>query len=318
MASKSPKTYIIALGGNALTAPGDRGTAEEMAQRIRNALKGILSVLKPDDRLVLTHGNGPQVGNELLRYDAGKQIYGVESFPLDMAVASTQGYIGYLLEREWRNLLLEQGREPKAASLVSLIEVSPSDPAFERPAKRVGKTYYDRDEVKKLIREKNWRFTEEIKQNKKGWRRVVPSPQPLKVLNAGALKTLLEAGFMLVAGGGGGIPVINHGGQWQGVEAVIDKDAATALLAETLNADEFIVLTDVDYVYENYGTPAQKPLEVLNINQIEEYIARGVFGEGNMLPKIKAAVSFVRRTGHKALITGLDGLQVRKGTWVVS
>ncbi len=317
METRRGKTYIIALGGNALTRPGDSGTPEEMARQIRHALEGILQILNSEDRLVLTHGNGPQVGNELLRYDAGKSFYNIPPFPLDVAVAATQGFIGYLLERELRNLLQAQPQGREVASLVTLIEVSPSDPAFEKPTKRVGKTYYDINEVKRLIREKNWQFTEEIKQNKKGWRRVVPSPEPLQVVNEAALKKLLDTGFMLITGGGGGVPVELRNGKWRGVEAVIDKDAASALLAATLEAEEFIILTDVDFVYENYGQPGQKALEILTLNQIEQYISHGIFGAGNMLPKIKAAANFVQRTGQTALITELEGLKTGRGTRII-
>jgi len=309
--------YIIAFGGNALNSPGGDGSAREMTLNIRKALRSILPVLKNGHRLVLTHGNGPQVGMEILKNDAGKTLYNTSVFPLDVLVAETQGQIGYLIERELRNLLSAHNLDYEVAGSIGMIEVDSKDPAFAHPEKRVGKTYYDETEVAQMQSEKRWKFAEEIKNGKKGWRRVVPSPEPKYIVNKKSLQTLVDAGIIVIAGGGGGIPVIRTDGQWQGVEAVIDKDRATALLAEELSADRMIILTDVPYVYLNYGKPDAEKLEQISLKEIDILTSKGVFGKGNMLPKIQAAAHFVKRTGHPAVITNFEGLQTGKGTQIV-
>ena len=303
------KVAVVALGGNALSGPGDDGSIRSMRRHVRRAVEALFKLRQQGYRLVITHGNGPQVGAQLLKNDAGKQIYHIPAYPLDVLVADTQGEIGYLIESEWRNLLREKKRDARVAAQVSMIEVDPSDPAFAHPVKRVGKTYYDEEEVRRLEREKSWQFLQETKNGRTGWRRVVPSPVPQAVVNADALRALLEAGFDIIAGGGGGIPVSRDGrGLLQPVEAVIDKDLTSALMARTLKADRLIILTDVSQVYLNYGKPGQKAIDRVSVDELEEYIDQGQFGAGNMLPKIRAAMDFARRSGNPAVITDFEGL----------
>jgi carbamate kinase len=306
---------VVALGGNALIKPGQKGTVSEMRANIREALLNMAPVVRPDAQLVIAHGNGPQVGTLLLKDDAGKNVYDTPSYPLDVLVAETQGEIGYLIESELRNILRHDNPGRDVASLVTMIKVNPGDPGFENPQKRVGKMY-SKEEAVRLAEEKKWRFAKEIKNGNEVYRRVVPSPEPIDVVNKEAIKTLLEKNFIVITAGGGGIPVYEKDGQLYPVEAVIDKDLASALTAELIGANKFIILTDVPYVYLNYGMPGQKPLKHIGVEQAEEMMQKGVFGSGNMLPKIKAAVRFARRTGKQSLITDFEGLKNNEGTLI--
>jgi len=307
------ETVVVALGGNALIKPGEEGTASQMRKNIRQALENILDAVSPEAALVITHGNGPQVGTLLLKDDAGTRHYGTVSYPLDMLVAETQGELGYLIESELRNLLTSRGIDREAATLVTMVEVSPDDPGFSSPQKRVGKMYSE-DEARVLEKEKKWRFAPEIKQNTKGYRRVVASPKPLALVNGEALKTLVQRGFITVTAGGGGIPVMRIGGKLMPVAAVIDKDLASALVAREVRADRFIILTDVPAVYVGFAGPRRKALEYLRLEELDKLTQAGEFGKGNMLPKIQAARDFVLQTGKEALITDFEGLKKGKGT----
>ena len=304
---------VVALGGNALIKPGQKGTVSEMRKNIREALLNMAPIVRPDTGLVITHGNGPQVGTLLLKDDAGKNLYDAPSYPLDVLVAETQGEIAYLIESELRNILRYDNPDRDVVSLVTMIKVNPGDPGFENPQKRVGKMY-GKEEAGRLAREKNWRFAEEIKNGKEVYRRVVPSPEPIDVINKNAIKALLEKDFIVITAGGGGIPVFEKDGRLHPAEAVIDKDLASALTAELTGANKFIILTDVRYVYLHYGTPGQKPLKHIGTEEAVEMMRQGVFGSGNMLPKIKAAVRFAERTGNQALITDFEGLKNNEGT----
>jgi len=315
MTHRQPKA-VIALGGNALNSPGDYANTNEMRQQIRKALQAIWP-LRKTYQLILTHGNGPQVGILLLRNDAGFQTYHIPPYPLDVLVAATQGEIGYLIENEWRNRCLHEGTPEEIASVVTMVEVDEKDPAFAHPVKRVGPTYFSEAEVRHLEKTKGWRFLEETKNGRKGWRRLVPSPAPKRIVNMHVLQSITEAGLPLIAAGGGGIPVVRKFGRYQPVEAVIDKDLVSALLAIRLNAEMFIILTDVPYVYLHYGTPDQQPLETIRLERLDDLIHQGIFGKGNMLPKILAARNFVKQTGQTALITDFHGLAQGTGTRIL-
>ena len=308
---------IIALGGNALLQAGQKGSVEEQRENIRKTLEVIIPLIKEGKKLVLTHGNGPQVGNVLLKNDAGEQIYQIPAIPLDAAVADTQGEIGYLIQSELYNLFKEHNIDREIISVNTMVEIDKEDPAFLNPTKRVGKTYYNEEEVKIMEQEKKWIFKEEIKNNKKGWRRVVPSPSPLDIANKNTIKLLADSGAIVIAVGGGGIPVSVKNGKVVPEEAVIDKDLASALLSEQLGADQFIILTDVPYVYLNYGTPHQIELNTLELNQLDQYMKEGKFGEGNMAPKIKAAKRFIKNGGREVIITNQEGLSKGLGTKIV-
>lgn len=305
---------IIALGGNALIKSGQKGTIEEQNLNVRETLKAIFPFIEEGHHLIITHGNGPQVGFLLLKNDAGEQLYDVSQVPLDVAVASSQGEIGYLIQSELFSLLRQNNISREVVSINTMVRISPTDSAFKNPTKRIGKTYYDKKEVEKLEKEKKWIFKKETKNAKTGWRRVVPSPQPLDIIGKNNIRTLVKNDSIVIAVGGGGIPVSIQGDTMYGQEAVIDKDLASALLAQQIKADKFIILTDVPYVYSNYGTTQQKALKVINYKNAERLLEEGIFGEGNMAPKIKAAINFVKSGGKEVIITNLEGIKYNKGT----
>ncbi len=296
------KKAIVALGGNALIRGNQKGTIEEQIQNATDTLKNIVPLIQQGYSIVITHGNGPQVGNILMRNDAGEEKYGIPQMPLDICVADSQGGIGYMLEQVMVNVLKENGINKNVVTLVTQVEVDPNDPAFQNPTKRVGKIY-SKEEADRLAKEKGWIFKESPKQPG-GWRRVVPSPWPLKIVNHDVIEQLLEQGNIVIAVGGGGVPVYrDEKGMLRGIEAVIDKDRASSVLATEIKADEFYILTDVPYVYLNFNTPDQKELKELKVSDAEKYLEQGAFGEGNMAPKIEACINFIKHGGPKAIIT---------------
>ncbi len=311
------RLIIIALGGNALLKAGQKGKIEEQRENIKNTLQAILPLIEKGDHIILTHGNGPQVGNILLKNDAGEKNYDVPQVPLDVAVADTQGEIGYLIQSELYNIFKQNNIDREIISVNTMVEVDKNDKAFQNPTKRVGKTYYDYQQVKKLIEEKKWIFKDEIKESKKGWRRVVPSPQPLDIANHKTIKTLAQSGAVVIAVGGGGIPVSVSDNQLVPEEAVIDKDLASALVSKLVKADKFIILTDVPYVYLDYGTAQQVILNEINEETAKKYLAEGKFGEGNMAPKIRASLNFIKNGGKEVIITNLEGISNETGTKII-
>ncbi len=303
------KLAVVALGGNALLRDNQLGTIEEQEQNTTDTLENIVFLLREGYNLVLTHGNGPQVGNILLRNDAGEQVYGIAQMPLDICVADSQGGIGYMIERMLHNVLQRHGIERNVVTLVTEVLIDPGDPAFGNPSKRIGKIY-SREEAERLTREKGWVFKEEVKEDLSGWRRVVPSPQPRKILNAPMVEELARRGHIVIAAGGGGIPVyLDENNMLRAEEAVVDKDLSSSLLASTIGADEFYILTDVPYVYINYKKNDQQIVEFLDRNDALKYLRAGMFGEGNMAPKIRAAVDFIEKGGKKSVITEATRLE---------
>ena len=261
--------------------------------------------------LVITHGNGPQVGDLLQRNDAGELNYGIPQMPLDVCVAGTQGEIGYMIERILRNVLHKHGFRKNVVSLISQVVVDRKGKSFRRLVKRIGRTYPP-EMAQKLQKEKGWIFKEEIKSGG-GYRRVVASPEPVDVVNSNIIRQLVTDGNIVIAAGGGGIPVyIDSRGNLRPVEAVIDKDMASALLAVTIKADELYILTDVPYVYLNYKKPNQEIAEFITRDQAREYIERGMFAEGSMAPKMEAALFFIEHGGSKSVITEATKLEDRK------
>jgi carbamate kinase len=296
------KLAVIALGGNALLRGNQKGTIEEQEQNVTDTLENLLFLLEEDYDIVISHGNGPQVGNLLMKNDAGEHVYNLPQMPLDVCVADTQGEIGYMIERMMLNLLRKYKIKKDVVTLVTQVEVDKNDPAFQNPQKRVGKIY-DKEQADKLYKEKGWIFKEEVKAEG-GWRRVVPSPLPVSIMNENVVENLSRQGNIVIASGGGGIPVyIDDKNQVCPSEAVIDKDMASSLLAARIKADEFYVLTDVPYVYINYKQPNEKKLDPLSIGDAKKYLEQGMFSEGSMAPKIKAAVQFVEKGGDKSVIT---------------
>jgi carbamate kinase len=305
------KLAVVALGGNALQRDNQRGTIEEQEKNVFKTLENLVFLLKDDYNLVITHGNGPQVGDLLQRNDAGEQVYSIPQMPLDICVAGTQGEIGYMIERILRNALTKHGIHKNVVSLISQVVVDRKGKSFHDLVKRVGRTY-PVDIARKLEKDKNWIFKEEIKSGG-GFRRVVPSPKPVEILNSAIIQKLVKDGNIVLAAGGGGIPVYIDGrGNYRPVEAVIDKDMASALLAVTIKADEFYMLTDVPYVYLNYKKPDQQIAEFITRDEARRYLKMGMFGEGSMAPKMEAALFFIENGGNKSVITEATKLENKK------
>ncbi len=302
------KLAVVALGGNALLRGGEEGTIEQQEQNATDTLENLIHLIKDGYELVISHGNGPQVGNILMRNDAGEQLYDIAQMPLDICVADSQGGIGYMIERIMRNVLNKHGIKKNVITLITLVEVDKNDPAFENPTKRIGKTY-SKNEAEKLTAEKGWIFKTSPK-TKGGYRRVVPSPVPLEILNRDIVEQLLRSGNIVIAAGGGGVPVyFDKENNVRTVDAVIDKDMASGLLAVNINADEFYVLTDVPFIYKDFGKPTQEKLEFLNYTDTLKYLENGTFAEGTMGPKIRACLNFIKNGGKKSVITEATKLE---------
>ncbi len=296
------KLAVVALGGNALLRGDQAGTIDEQEQNTADTLENLIFLIKQGTNLVITHGNGPQVGNILMRNDAGEQNYGIPQMPLDICVADSQGGIGYMIERIMLNVMKRNNIKREIATLVTMVEVDNNDEAFRYPAKRVGRIY-NKEKADMISNDKGWKFREEIK-IKDGFRRVVPSPEPISILNEKMVKTLAHSGTIVIAAGGGGVPVYyDENGNVRPAEAVIDKDLAASLLASRIGADEFYILTDVPYVYINFRTPDQQIVEFLNRADTMKYLDEGMFAEGSMAPKIRACLQFIEKGGRKSVIT---------------
>lgn len=296
------KLAVVALGGNALLRNNQAGTIEEQEQNTTDTLENLVFLIREGYDLVISHGNGPQVGNILMRNDAGEIMYQIPQMPLDVCVADSQGGIGYMIERMLRNVLKKHGIKKEVVTLITQVVVDEKDEAFKNPVKRVGKIY-SKDEAAKISAEKGWIFKEEIKVPG-GWRRVVPSPAPIGIINEKVVETLAKQGTIVIAAGGGGVPVyIDEVGDIRPSESVIDKDLASSLLAARIGADEFYILTDVPYIYINYNKPNQEIKEFLNYKDTLKYLEEGQFAEGSMAPKIRACLQFIAQGGRKSVIT---------------
>jgi carbamate kinase len=285
---------VVALGGNALMRPGERGTAAEQRANLRTTCEALRPLLNGDD-LVVTHGNGPQVGNELVRQELAADE--VPPLPLYLAVAQTQAEIGALIESE-----LSAVAERPVVCVLTHVRVDEGDPAFEQPTKPVG-PFYAEEQARTLESERGWAVVQDAG---RGWRRVVPSPEPLEIVELAAIRTLLAAGTIAVACGGGGIPVSSRNGRLTGLDAVIDKDRASSVLAIALGAERLVIVTDVDAVNRGWGTSAQEELRVLDARSAEALLPE--LATGSMGPKLEAALAFARATGHEALITSAASL----------
>jgi carbamate kinase len=304
------KKAIVALGGNALLRDDESGSIEQQEANTYETLENLIYLLKEDYDLVITHGNGPQVGNILMRNDAGEQIYGIDQMPLDVCVADSQGGIGYMIERMLRNVMNKHHINKNIVTLVTMVCVDPGDQAFSNPSKRIGKTY-SQEEAEHLKEKKGWEFKPTTK--KEGFfRRVVASPEPLSIVNFELIKELVSKETVVIAVGGGGIPVYyDDNGDLRTVDAVIDKDLASSVLAHQIGADEFYILTDVSFIYKDFGLPTQEKLEFLDYADTKRYLAMGTFAEGTMEPKIRAALRFIENGGKKSVITEAKKLQDR-------
>ena len=299
----SHRKIVVALGGNAILSTDPSAQAQQAA--LVETARHLVKLIQNGDELIITHGNGPQVGNLLLQHlmaDSEKN----PAFPLDSLVAMTEGSIGFWLQCALDNALLDGGLDKNVASVVTQVIVDKEDPAFINPTKPIG-PFYSEEDAKAESEKTGATFKEDAG---RGWRKVVASPKPIDIKEINSIRTLLDNGQVVIAAGGGGIPVVkNENGYLRGVEAVIDKDFASQRLAELVEADLFIVLTGVDYVYVNYNKPDQEKLEHVTVNQLKEYIKQGQFAPGSMLPKVEAAIDFVtNRPEGKAVITSLSNL----------
>jgi len=296
------KLAVVALGGNALLRGDQIGTIEEQEQNTTDTLENLIFLIREGYDLVITHGNGPQVGNILMRNDAGEQMYGIAQMPIDICVADSQGGIGYMIERMFKNVLNRHNIEKNVVCLITTVLVDKDDPAFIDPQKRVGKIY-TKEQADELSGKKGWVFREEVK-TEGGFRRVVPSPRPVGIMNHELIRELARRGNIVIAAGGGGVPVyIDERNDVRPAEAVIDKDLASSLLASKIGADEFYILTDVSYVYINYKKPDQEIKEFLDYKDTVRYLNEGQFSKGSMAPKIEACLNFIKAGGSKSVIT---------------
>ena len=312
----SPKTALVAVGGNSLIRAGEKGTTAEQLSNAKRTAQALVQLIQLGYRLVITHGNGPQVGAQLLRSERASNV--AYSQTLDVCGAASQGEIGYLLEQSLRNELTVSGLDLPVVSIVTQTVVSADDPAMRHPTKPIG-PFYSRANAENKRRTLGWHIVEDAA---RGYRRVVPSPQPLEIVELDVIRSLIARDILVVSTGGGGIPVERVGGQLVGVEAVIDKDRASALLAAELAVDLFAISTDTDFVYLNYKKSDQTALMSVTVSQLEEYHRAGHFPPGNMGPKVESVIHFLRSGGQEAVITSFehlcDAVQGRAGTRVTS
>jgi carbamate kinase len=296
------KTALIAVGGNSLIRAGEKGTIAEQLANTRRTAKAIIGVIRRGFQVVVTHGNGPQVGAALLRTErASDQVY---SHSLDVCDATTQGEIGYLLQQSVHNELAGAGMDLPVVTVLSQVVVRRDDPALDHPTKPIG-PFYSRADAEAKKRLLGWEIVEDAS---RGYRRVVPSPEPVEIIEENVIRVLLERGVLVIAVGGGGIPVVRSNDTLAGIEAVIDKDRASALLAARLGVDLFIISTDADCVYLDYKRPTQRPIARATAGEIQGYFEAGQFPPGNMGPKIESALRFLRAGGKEVIITSYERL----------
>ncbi|WP_419960805.1 carbamate kinase [Psychrobacillus sp. BM2] len=294
---------VLAIGGNAIIKEGQVGTIEEQRQNIMESAEPVLELMEQGHTVVITHGNGPQVGNTLIRGEMAKSV--VPEYPLDVLDAETQGNLGYLIQQAFKNKMVERNINKTIATVVTQSVVAKEDPAFENPTKPIG-PFYSKEEMEKIVEERNLSFVED---SGRGYRRVVASPKPTRIVEKEAIEALLDKDITVITAGGGGIPVIENGGKLEGVEAVIDKDFASALLAADINADYLFILTGVEQVAINFGKPNQQNLLEVTIEDSLRYLEEGQFPKGSMGPKIEAAILFLQKGGKNVIITSIDKLQ---------
>lgn len=288
MTEDKTKTFVIALGGNCILREGQKGTIEEQYENLRRTADQLLGLLSSGSRIVITHGNGPQVGNLLLASTMAQPT--VPPMPLDICVAATEGFMGYMIQNTLANCLRQAGKPHKITTVVTQVVVDRNDPAFQSPSKPIG-PFYTENEAARVRQQKGWHI---LQDGARGYRRVVASPMPVSLQQARIIKSMLDAGEIVVAVGGGGIPSVRGDNRnLSGIEAVIDKDYASARLAIEINADVLFILTAVDYVYRDFATPHQKPLRNLTVAEAKKLLDDGQFGKGSMEPKIRATIMFL-------------------------
>jgi carbamate kinase len=315
------KTFVIALGGNCILRAGQKGTVEEQYENLRRTADQLLGLLSGGSRIVVTHGNGPQVGNLLLASTMAKDT--VPPMPLDICVAATEGFMGYMIQNTLANCLRQAGQPHNITTVVSQVVVDRNDPAFQSPSKPIG-PFYTESEAIRLRQEKGWHI---VQDSDRGYRRVVASPMPVSLQQARIIKSMLDAGEIVVAVGGGGIPCVREDNRnLRGIEAVVDKDYASARLAIEVHADVLFFLTAVEHVYRDFAKPHQKALSKLSVAEAKELLDQGHFGKGSMEPKIRAAIMFLegtppdQRQEREVIITlpeaALGAVQGKTGTLI--
>ncbi|HWB46872.1 MAG TPA: carbamate kinase [Hyphomicrobiaceae bacterium] len=310
------KRIVVAIGGNASYPPNIKGLAEEQYALITTVCEHLTRIIKGGYKLILTHGNGPVVGNILFRMTkASKEL---APMPMDICVAHSQGGMGYMLQQTLMNVLHDHGVTAPVSSIVTQVEVDANDSAFQNPSKPVGR-FFSKEDAERIAVETDWIFMEDAG---RGWRRVVPSPAPLRILDVPAVEALIRAGVIPIAAGGGGIPVVRDArGDYHGVPAVIDKDFTSAMLAAEIRAEHFIMLTGVDRVAIDFGKPTQRALDTMTSAEARRHMADGQFPPGSMGPKVAAALKYLEAGGREVIITSLDrafdALQGTSGTRIV-
>ena len=307
------KIALIAFGGNAILPENQRGLQSEQMKNAQKAAGLMIHVVKKGYDLIIVHGNGPQVGNLLMQME--EAINKIPPFSLEICDAMTEGSMGYMLERAIINELRKNSLDREVATLITQVVVDKEDTAFENPTKPIG-PFYTKYRAQMLARQKKWKMIEDAG---RGYRKVVPSPKPIDVVPKRVIQDLVHSGKIVITAGGGGIPIIIDGnGLFQGVEAVIDKDHAASLIASEVKSDLFIILTNVDRVYLNYGKPDEKPVDEMSVNQAQTYLDQGQFPPGSMGPKIQAAIDYIHHGGKEVLITSANHLKAallnRSGT----
>jgi carbamate kinase len=305
------KLAVVALGGNALLRGDQKGTIGEQEANAYATAECLVKLLKRDYNIVITHGNGPQVGNIMLGNSAGHKMFGIPEMPMDICVAYSQGFIGYIIEQQLKNVLEKLELDRDIVTIATQVLVNKDDPAFQNPTKPVG-PFYSKEEAGLMSRETGSVFREDPRG--RGWRKVVASPRPLVILNKNTIQKIAREGNIVISVGGGGIPVYYvEPNKLEGIDAVIDKDLASALLATQINADKFFILTDVPKVCIHFNTPQEKALDRMTLAEAKKYLEEGHFPEGSMGPKIKAAIHFVESSGKDTIITKTTMLGIDNG-----
>lgn len=301
MVNLSGKTAVIALGGNAITHPDVKDTITQQFKNTRDSLDCIVGLARAGYKIAITHGNGPQVGNAILRVELSRGKAPI--LPLGICVADTEGGIGYMIEQSLQNRLKEEGIERPVITIITQVIVDKNDPQIADPSKFIGQFYTD-EEAEIFGSERGWIMKKDAN---RGWRRVVPSPQPLSIVASKTIKTLVDSGSIVIAAGGGGIPAyIDDKGRLEGLDAVVDKDLASVVLAREISAELLLILTTVDKVSLNFGKENEKPIDTMTVAEAEQYLSEGHFPPGSMGPKIKAALQFVKNGGKELIISSIE------------
>ncbi len=294
---------LVALGGNAILQPKEKGTADEQFSNVHRACKHLVEIIRLGHTITITHGNGPQVGDILLKDEYAKET--LPPMPLDVCGAESQGMIGYMIQQSLRNELAQAGMSLPVATVLTETVVDANDPAFKNPTKPIG-PFYTAMEATRLREERGWHL---VNDSGRGFRRVVPSPAPITIVEDQTIKTLLDSDTIVIAAGGGGIPVTS-GSESKGTEAVIDKDLGAAVLANLIKADILLILTDVENIFLNYGLPTQTALKRVTVQDCRRYIGEGQFAKGSMLPKVEAAIHFLESGGKASIVSSLESAKI--------